>query len=202
MNREIEEGREAAMNTEQEPSQEPRTERDEAPRPRYAPRRADWTRDVREVLEDRRKSPVLAAVMSAMPGLGQIYVGYYQQGFTNALLVGALITALNSNATRGLEPLMGLFLAFFWLYNVVDAARRASLYNQALAGLGPSELPEDVRLPRGQGSVAGGAALIALGLLIFSNTMFGVSLDWVEQWWPMALVGLGAYLVYVGRSKG
>ena len=43
----------------------------------------------------------------------------------------------------GAEPLFGIFLAFFWLFNIVDAWRRATFYNNALAGIGPATLPED-----------------------------------------------------------
>jgi hypothetical protein len=154
----------------------------------------------RRYLDDpRRKSPALATIMSAMPGLGQIYVGYYQQGFINILVVAGTITLLSNSGQWGvnaLEPLLGVFLAFYWLYNLVDAGRRASFYNQALAGLDKAALPEDMRLPSGAGSLAGGIALVALGLIIFSNTMFGFSLDWLEKWWPLGLVLGGAYLIY------
>jgi hypothetical protein len=37
---------------------------------------------------------------------------------------------------------------------------------------------------------------VILGLIIFSNTMFGFSLDWLARWWPLALVAGGAYLIY------
>jgi hypothetical protein len=154
----------------------------------------------RRYLDDpRRKSPALATIMSAMPGLGQIYVGYYQQGFTNILIVAGTITLLSNSGQWGvnaLEPLLGVFLAFYWLYNLVDAGRRASFYNQALAGMEARALPDEMRLPSGAGSLAGGLALIVLGLVIFSNTMFGFSLEWLEKWWPLGLVLGGAYLVY------
>jgi hypothetical protein len=154
----------------------------------------------RRYLDDpRRKSPALATIMSAMPGLGQIYVGYYQQGFTNILVVAGTITLLANSGRLGMEaiePLLGVFLAFYWLYNLVDAGRRASFYNQALAGLDKAELPEDMRLPGGGGSLVGGVVLVVLGLIVFSNTMFGWSLQWIERWWPAALIAGGAYLIY------
>jgi TM2 domain-containing membrane protein YozV len=154
----------------------------------------------RRFLDDpRRKSPALATIMSVMPGLGQIYVGYYQQGFTNILVVAGTITLLANSGRWGvnsIEPLLGVFLAFYWLYNLVDAGRRASFYNQALAGVENKALPEDLRLPSGGGTLAGGIALIALGLIIFSNTMFGFSLEWLEKWWPLGLVLAGGYLIY------
>ncbi len=171
-----------------------------------------WRQDVRNlgvpptlVADPRRKSPALAGILSLMPGLGQVYVGYYQQGFTNIAIVGVII-ALMANAPFGglvyhLLPFLGLFLGFFWLYNVVDAFRRAAFYNQALSGVGAVEIPEDMKLPKGRGSMAGGVALIGLGVLLFANTALGMSLDWLEQWWPMGLVLLGAYLVYASVAS-
>ncbi len=146
--------------------------------------------------DPRRKSPVLALVLSLMPGVGQIYVGYYHQGFTNALVVASIVALLSSNMLRGAEPLFGLFLAFFWFFNVVDAWRRATFYNNALAGIGPATLPEDFAVTTGRGTLAGGAALVLVGLIALSHTLFNLPLDWVEKWWPLALIGVGAWLMY------
>lgn len=145
--------------------------------------------------DPRRKKPFLATVLSAVPGLGQVYVGYYKQGFTNAITVALLISFLTLEI-RPLMPLAAIFLGFFWLYNIVDAGRRASLYNQALAGGGDIDLPENFEAPSLGGSMAGGAALILIGLILLSNTALGASLEWLENWWPVALVGFGGYLVY------
>jgi len=149
--------------------------------------------------DPRRKSPALAAILSALPGVGQVYVGYYHQGFVNALVFAGIITllSLNTHALRGFEPLLGVFLAFFWFYNVVDAYRRASFYNHTLAGLGSAEIPDTMKLPRAHGTMAGGVALVLVGLLLFANTALGLSLDWLEQWWPMGLVIAGGYLIYL-----
>ena len=147
--------------------------------------------------DPRLKSPALAMVLSLMPGLGQIYLGYYQNGFINILVVAGIISTLVRGVPFYLQPLLGVFLAFFWLYNLVDAGRRASLYNQTLAGLGPTEMPPDVLSYPGKGSLAGGVALIGIGLLFFAHTRFGIPLDWLEQWWPIGLVLAGAYLLYL-----
>jgi hypothetical protein len=149
--------------------------------------------------DPRRKKPFLASVLSIMPGLGQVYVGYYKQGFVNAVTVALLISFITLQI-EGLIPLAAILLAFFWLYNIVDAGRRASLYNQALAGGGDIDLPDSFEAPSLGGSMAGGAVLILLGLVLLSNTAFGASLDWLEDWWPVALVGFGGWLVYKARQ--
>jgi hypothetical protein len=159
----------------------------------------------RDFFDDpRRKSPVLALVLSLMPGVGQIYVGYYQQGFTNAIVVASLIAVLNAGRLRGVEPLFGIFLAFYWLYNIVDAWRRATFYNNALAGIGPATLPEEFAVTTGRGTLAGGVALVVIGVIALSNTLLNLPLYWLEQWWPMGLILAGAWLIYpsiAGKRK-
>jgi TM2 domain-containing membrane protein YozV len=158
----------------------------------------------RDFFDDpRRKSPVLALVLSLMPGVGQIYVGYYQQGFTNAIVAASIITLLSTEMIRGAEPLFGIFLAFFWFYNVVDAWRRAVFYNNALAGIGPAVLPDDFAVTKGRGTLAGGITLVIVGAIALSHTLFGVPLEWLDKWWPLAVIGVGAWLAYpsIARKK-
>jgi len=156
-------------------------------------------RSDRFVDDPRKKSVMLAILLSAMPGLGQVYVGYYDLGFRNILVICGLIALLATGAVHRLEPVVGIFMAFYWLHNLVDAGRRASFYNQALAGVRPMDLPEDMKAPQRPGSLAGGVLLIAVGLTLFANTMFDVPLDWLAQWWPLGLVGAGAWLVVADR---
>jgi hypothetical protein len=156
----------------------------------------------RFVDDPRKKSVMLAILLSVMPGLGQVYVGYYNLGFRNILVICGLIALLTTNAVHHLEPVVGLFLGFFWLHNLVDAGRRASFYNQALAGLRPMDLPEDMKAPQALGSFAGGVLLIVVGLTLFANTMFYVPLDWLARWWPLGLVAAGVWLIFVDhRAK-
>ncbi len=147
--------------------------------------------------DPRRKSPTLAAILSLMPGLGQVYVGYYQHGFINVLVCASIISLLAGGFLGPMVPLGGIFLAFFWTYNMVDAWRKAWLYNQMLAGLGPTQLPDEMDKPESKGSLVGGVALIAFGALMFAHTKFHFSLEWMEDWWPLALILLGAYLIFI-----
>ena len=156
----------------------------------------------RFVDDPRKKSVMLAMLLSVMPGLGQVYVGYYNLAFRNILVICGLIAILATGDMDDLEPVVGLFVAFYWLHNIVDAGRRASFYNQALAGLRPMDLPEDIKMPQPLGSLVGGVVLIAVGSMLFAHTMFRVPLDWLAQWWPLGVVGAGAWLIYADwRAK-
>ena len=150
----------------------------------------------------RRKSPALACVLSAMPGLGQIYVGYYQRGFIHAFVVAGMFFVLNVVSERSpLFPPAMVFMIFFWLYNIIDAGRRASLYNQLLVGRETVDLPEDIRMPGIRGSIFGGMILIIAGGIILSHTAYGLSLTWLEDWWPAGLLLIGVYLIVKGVQE-
>ncbi|HKQ62526.1 MAG TPA: hypothetical protein VJS92_14640 [Candidatus Polarisedimenticolaceae bacterium] len=155
--------------------------------------------------EPRAKSPALAAVLSLVPGLGQIYVGYYPRGFVHIVVAGGVISVLANMHEATFTPLLGMFLVFFWLYNVIDAARLAALYNQAMAGGREPDLPEGFKLPGMGGSILGGTVLILAGFTLLLHTRWGVRLDWVEEWWPAFPMLFGAYLVgkaVVERKRG
>jgi hypothetical protein len=159
----------------------------------------------RFVDDPRRKSVMLAVLLGLMPGLGHIYVGYYREAFRNIAVVCGIITGRSTGLFRhGLEAPAGIFLAFYLLFNLVDAGRRASLYNQALAGLRPMDLPDDLVAAPGRGSLVGGAVLVAAGVLFLSNTLFDIPMYWVQRWWPMGFILGGAWLIYLdmhGRTK-
>lgn len=147
--------------------------------------------------DSRYKSPVLSALMSVIPGLGQIYVGYYQQGFTNIIVIAGIISMLAYyGISPHIKPFLAIFMVFYWLYNLVDAYRKAIFYNQALAGIGGFELPEGERLPGTRGSLIGGLLMLIVGAIALSHTLWGLPLDWIERWWPLAFILIGIYLLY------
>ena len=148
-----------------------------------------------------RKSPLVAALLSCMPGLGQIYVGYYQQGFISMFIVAGTITALATSFIRGAEPFFGVFLSFFWIFQMIDANRRAHHYNRVMAGLGGEDVPDGFSMPTTKGSMLGGAVLVILGVLFIMDLNFDVSMQWVENWWPLILVLVGVNLIYKARKN-
>jgi|SRR5690606_41689262 len=140
-----------------------------------------------------RKSPALAGFLSLLPGLGQAYVGYYLSGFINILVVGAIISLLDSREARGAEAFLGLFLSFFWVFNIIDAVRKAKLYNLFAVGETESPVPTDSPL-------LGGIALVVIGLLLTLTVTFDIDLDWLEDVWPLFLLALGIYLLWKYRA--
>lgn len=165
--------------------------------PPYGPGPGEWARAV-GTFDPRAKSPVLACVLSLVPGLGQIYVGDYTRGFLHAGSFAGLIALLAAMSDREftpLAPMTAIFMGFFFLYNIIDAGRRAALYNQALQGGAVTRIPDLEATGQG-GSLLGGGILITGGFILLMHTRFGMSMDWVETWWPIFPMMMGAYLVY------
>jgi len=152
------------------------------------------------IRDPRRKSSFIAALLSVVPGLGQVYVGYYRRGFINILVFGSvfsLVAATGGNLP--FTPLGIMFLVFFEFYNIIDASRRATLFNLSLEGIEQIDLPDELtNKPMAiNGSYMLGAVLVIGGAIALSNTLFGFTLEWLENWWPMAPIGFGLYLVYL-----
>jgi hypothetical protein len=200
--------KEMTMNAAEERSHGPAPETAGPPPPPHpGPADRTWRDPTRALADPRRKSPLLACILSAMPGLGQVYVGYYRQGFIHMAVWGsALAIAIAAgNSFQALLPPAVIFLVFFYLFTIIDAGRRASFYNQALAGIEGLELPTEMSLPSPGGSIAGGVALIIVGVILLSYTVFDMSLAWLEDWWPAAPILVGGWLIARGvqeRLKG
>jgi len=146
------------------------------------------------------KSPALAVFLSLMPGLGQVYVGYYRQAFLTILVLGSTIALLVGGEVNGLEPLLSIFLAFFYFFQLIDAGRKASLYNQILERGEALDLNLD-DLPESGGGLVFGVALLVVGVLALLHNLLDVSMAWIEDWWPVVLVGTGGWLVWRSRQE-
>ena len=148
-----------------------------------------------------RKSPALATWLSLMPGLGQIYVGYYVQGFINIVAAAGMIAILASSMGNGVKTFVGVFIAFFWLYQMIDANRRAYHFNRVSAGLGGEMVPDGFEIPSAKGSLLGGVVLVLVGILFILDLNFDISLEWIQTWWPLILILAGVNLVYKARKN-
>ena len=136
-----------------------------------------------------RKNPGLAALLSLFPGVGHIYNGLYMRGVTFFLVVACLIGIV----VRGHE-LFGLAIAFFWIFNVIDAYRQATLINYGYAqDLGLLDMPKAPRA--GQGGLMAGILLSLVGLIAVADQYFYIRLDWIFNLWPFALVAIGVWLI-------
>jgi len=146
------------------------------------------------------KLPAMATWLSLMPGMGQVYIGYYQKGFSYLATVAVVIAMLNLGLPGAMTAMLGIFLGFFWIFNMIDAHRRASHFNRTMKGIATDSLPEEFEMPSSVGSVPVGVVLVIVGILVILDLNFNVSLAWLENWWPLLLVGFGGWLIVKGRQ--
>jgi hypothetical protein len=175
------------------PVQDPEAQHDASSKPMpYLPpaaARSEYYRD------PRLKSPITATVLSIVPGVGQVYLGYTQLGFIHGATAATFICLMSTNRLGLLEPFVGVLMAFFFLYNLVDAYRRALLLNEAASRMETPQLPDGFGAVSFGARIAGGVMLILIGMLTLLNLRFGISMEWLNRWWPAALVLMGLYLV-------
>lgn len=145
----------------------------------------------------RRTSPFVATLLSFVPGLGAAYNGQTSKAIVHFAIFASFFQM--AVVTDGVHFFV-LGVIGTWLYAAVDACRTAQLMR---SGLSPAE-EEDVIARRLYGNpFAWAVTLIVLGVVFLMHTLLGVHLP-VRQLLPVALVALGAYMLfdYLRRRRG
>jgi TM2 domain-containing membrane protein YozV len=139
-------------------------------------------------------SPGLAFVLGLIPGVGAIYNSQYAKGVIHVVILGTLISITSSGGAHGLEPLFGMLIGIWYFYMPFEAyhtARKRQLGEQ------PDEFSSIFPLrARRSGVPIGPVVLIGLGVLFLLSTMDIVELRDIVRYWPLALIGIGAYMLY------
>src|SRR3981081_2514423 len=142
-------------------------------------------------------NPTVAGILAGFfPfGVGAVYTGQYAKGLAHLAIFVLLIAGCTSGGDV-LPGFSGIGIAFFLVYQIIDAVRSARAIQAGLPA------PD----PYGLGATFGGGAkietskipmgavvLIALGVLFLLHTM-GFAEYGLERFWPLILIGLGAWL--------
>ncbi len=140
-------------------------------------------------------NPTVAGILGAIPlGLGAVYCGQYAKGLAHLGIVVLAIVGLSSDLPWQADTALGIFLGFFWVYQILDAVRtaRAIQANEPVpdpfglaSTFGTGEKLDTTKVP------AAAAILIGLGVLFLINTVFDFSL---HRFWPIILIVLGVWL--------
>jgi hypothetical protein len=145
-------------------------------------------------------SPGLAFLLGMIPGVGAIYNGQYAKGLIHAVIFGFLVSIPSSGAAGGLEPLFGLLIAIWIFYMAFEAYHTAQ---KRLRGEVVDEFSSIFpmgRRPASKGFPVGPLVIIAVGVIFLLNTLELVRLYQILRWWPVFLIALGGYLLYLRVS--
>lgn len=137
-----------------------------------------------------QKIPFLAAILSAFPGMGNVYNGLYLRGLVQFLIVASLMNMMEHHG----NPFTGMSLVFFWVFGILDAYRQAALINFGYTqDLGLLDTPQRPRA--GQGGLVAGVILTALGIIAFLDQYVQIDLRWLYDLWPLTIVAVGVWLI-------
>jgi hypothetical protein len=140
-------------------------------------------------------NPTVAGILGAIPfGIGAVYNGQYAKGLAHLGIFALLVAGCNSSGDL-LPAICGFGIAFFIIYQIIDAVRTARAIQAGLPAPDPFGLAaifgggakiEASKIPMGA------IVLILLGVLFLLHTMgFGFGLD---RFWPLILIALGVWL--------
>jgi len=140
----------------------------------------------------RNNSPLIATLLSFVPGLGAAYNGQTSKAIVHFSIFASFFQM--AIVTDSVEYGLPLFvMGFFgtWLFSAVDAYRTAQLLR---AGLAP-DAEQDVIARRLYGSpLAWGITLVVLGTIFLIHSIIGIRLP-IRQVLPVLLILLGAYML-------
>jgi TM2 domain-containing membrane protein YozV len=138
-------------------------------------------------------SPGLAFFLGLIPGVGAIYNGQYAKGLMHVVVFGFLI------ALQELEGPLSVLNAFliptFVFYMAFEAMHTAK---RRLEGLPVDEFSSIAPLgDRSSGLPVGPVILMAVGIFFLLINLDLISLRAMLRWWPVGLIALGAYMLFV-----
>ncbi len=143
-------------------------------------------------------NPTVAGILAGFfPfGVGAVYCSQYAKGLAHLLIFVALIVGANQRSP--LDAICGIGVAFFWIYQVIDAVRTARALQEGQPAPDPMGLGQSFSLGEkfDSGKVPIGAViLIGLGVLFLLHTM-GVMEYGFERFWPLIVIFLGGWMFY------
>ncbi len=142
-------------------------------------------------------NPTVAGILAGFfPfGVGAVYTGQYAKGLAHLAIFALLVAGCNVSGSEALSVICGFGIAFFYVYQIVDAVRTA----RALQTGQPVPDPYGLGATFGAGTKVdtskvpfGAMLLILLGVLFLLNTM-GLELG-LDRFWPLILIAIGGWL--------
>jgi TM2 domain-containing membrane protein YozV len=146
-------------------------------------------------MSDPGASPGLAFLLGFIPGVGAIYNGQYVKGFIHVVIFGVLIAIVNDDQmSGGLQPLFGMMIAvwvFYMAFEAYHTAKRRQLGQPVdeFSSIVP-RAGHPARFPLAP------TVLIAVGVLFLLHNLNILRIGELLRYWPVALIGLGAYMLY------
>ena len=143
-------------------------------------------------------NPAVAGILAGFfPfGVGAVYCSQYAKGLAHLLVFVLLV--FGAVHAGSWDWLFGIGIAFFYVYQIIDAVRTAHALQAGQPAPDPMGLGQAFSMGDkfDSGKVPIGAVvLIGLGVLFLLHTM-GIMEYGFERFWPLIIIFLGAWMFY------
>jgi Domain of unknown function (DUF5668) len=161
-------------------------------------------------------NPAVAGILAGFfPfGVGAVYCGQYAKGLAHLVIFTLLIWGESVIDNAGINTLLGLGIAFFYVWQIIDSVRTAKAIQmgqpppdpfglaQAFGGaepvppgqpMQPAQVTEATASPK---IPTAAVVLIGLGVLFLLQTAGVFEFGW-DRVWPFFLIGLGIWMFAV-----
>src|SRR5580704_11209497 len=159
-------------------------------------------------------NPAVAGILAGFfPfGVGAVYCGQYAKGLAHLVIFTLLVWGESVVDNAGLNTILGLGIAFFYVWQIIDAVHTAKAIQkgepppdplglaqafgaepqpgQAMQATAATETAAQARIP------TAAVVLIGLGVLFLLQTAGVFSFGW-DRLWPFFLIGLGIWMFAV-----
>ena len=160
-------------------------------------------------------NPAVAGILAGFfPfGVGAVYCGQYAKGLAHLVIFTLLVWGESVVDNAGLNTILGLGIAFFYVWQIIDAVQTAKAIQkgepapdplglaqafgaepaqpgQPMQATTATETPAQARIP------TAAVVLIGLGVLFLLQTAGVFSFGW-DRLWPFFLIGLGIWMFAV-----
>jgi hypothetical protein len=170
-------------------------------------------------------NPALAGILAGFfPfGVGAVYCGQYAKGLAHLVTFTLLVWGETVVENAGLNTILGMGIAFFYVWQIIDSVRTARAIQmgepppdpfglaqafgadpaqsgQPMPAAPGAETPDHAKIP------TAAVVLIGLGVLFLLQTAGVFDFGW-DRLWPFFLIGLGFWMLavrwgYVGSRLG
>jgi hypothetical protein len=143
-------------------------------------------------------NPALAGILAGFfPfGVGAVYTGQYAKGLAHLVTFTLLVWGQTVVNADGLHVLLGFGIAFFYVYQIIDAVRSAKAVQMGQPAPDPFGLAETFSTGQKMDTSKvpiGAVILIGLGVLFLLHNM-GIWFFNMDRFWPIILIVIGGWL--------
>ena len=142
-------------------------------------------------------NPAVAGILAGFfPfGVGAVYCSQYAKGLAHLLIFGLLV--FGSDHAGSLDFVFGIGIAFFYVYQIIDAVRTARALQEGQPPPDPFGLAQAFSMgEKGESKNVPTVAVILIGLgvlfLLHTMNLFEFGLD---RFWPLILMFLGGWML-------